>query len=201
MRIVASLLALVMRITAACALAFFATSAVADDDSDIQYSYSFQTIKHLHFCDFHTTIIHVPMLIKLTAAIIGDDTKPTDHKIRVMYIVEAFVAIPGKQTQFDLKEVKVLSGRIISNVFNTDLMASKNDDNRPSLGASYSITSEGSLALFYNLMAQNGAYTLAVELENQPMFGLDVKPTPKMNNPVTKWLECSIALSRNKLPQ
>ena len=191
---------LATRIAAACALAFFATSAVADDD-DVQYSYTFQTIKRLHFCDFNTMIVHVPMMIKLTAAVIGDDTKPADHNVRVMYMVEAFVAVPGKQTQFDLKEVKVLSGRIISNVFNTDLMASKNDDNRPSLGASYSITTEGSLALFYNLMAQNGTYTLSVELENQPILGLDVKPTPKMDDPVMKWLKCSIAVSRNKLPQ
>ena len=101
-----------MRIAAACALAFFATSAVADDDLPIQYDYTFQTIKPLHFCDFHTTIVHVPMLIKLTAAIISDDTKAADHSTRVMYMVEAFVAVPGKQTQFDLKEVKVVTGRI-----------------------------------------------------------------------------------------
>jgi hypothetical protein len=78
------------------------------------------------------------------------------------------------------------------------LRRTKSDDK--GLGATYFITSEGSLALFYNLMAQNGTYTLAVELENQPIFGLDVKPTPKMDDAVKKWLECSIAVSRNKLP-
>lgn len=77
-------------------------------------------------------------------------------------------------------------------------MASKNVDK--GMGASYSITSEGSLALFYTLMVQNGTYTLAVELENQPVLGVDVKPTPQMNDPVMKWLKCGVAISEHKPP-
>jgi hypothetical protein len=45
-----------------------------------------------------------------------------------------------------------------------NLHASKNVDNGP--GASYNITSEGSLALVTNLMTMRGAYTLAVDFES-----------------------------------
>jgi hypothetical protein len=92
-----------VRIIAACALAFFATSAVAEnlviDDASVQYGYSFETLGSQHFCDFTTVMAKAPMVIKLTAAYVTDDARPKDQDIRVAYIVEAFVIGPGKNSK------------------------------------------------------------------------------------------------------
>jgi len=92
-----------VRIIAACALAFFATSAVAEnlviDDASVQYGYSFETLGSQHFCDFTTVMAKAPMVIKLTAAYVTDDAKPKDQDIRVAYIVEAFIIGPGKNSK------------------------------------------------------------------------------------------------------
>jgi hypothetical protein len=192
-----------VRIIAACALAFFATGAVAEnlvmDDPSVQYTYSFETRGPLHFCDFATIMGKGPILIKLTAAFITDDTKPKDEDLTVGYIVEAFAAAVDENSQLKSKQVKVVSGRIISDIFNSDLMASKAVDK--DLGATYTIPSEGSLALFMNLLTIRGAYSLAVEFENNSSLIINVKPTPEIFNPANKWNACSIAVMQHQRPQ
>jgi hypothetical protein len=61
------------------------------DDARIQYTYSFSTLGPRHFCDFATTMAKAPLVVKLTAAFVTDDTKPKDQDVTVAYIVEAFV--------------------------------------------------------------------------------------------------------------
>lgn len=193
-----------MRIITACAFAFIATGAVADnlviDDARIQYVYSSDTRGPLHFCDFATTMMKAPMVIKLTAALITDDTKPKDKDLTVAYIVEAFViGAPKGSTKLEPHQVKVVGGRIISDIFNSDLMASKNVDK--DLGASYTIPSEGSLALFMNLLTIRGAYTLAVDFENNSSLVVNVKPTPEIFDPAQKWNLCSVAIMQHQQPK
>jgi hypothetical protein len=96
------------------------------------------------------------------------------------------------------KQVKVTAGRIISDIFNSDLHATKNFDR--DLGASYNIPSEGSLALFTNLITIRGAYTLAFELENHSSLIVNVKPTQEIFDASEKWNKCSIALMQHQLP-
>jgi hypothetical protein len=191
-----------VRIVVTCALAFFATSAVAEnlvmDDARVQYTYSFETRGPLHFCDLATVMAKAPMVIKLTAAFITDDTKPKDKDLTVTYIVEAFVVRAGNNSQLESKQVKVTAGRIISDIFNSDLHATKNFDR--DLGASYNIPSEGSLALFTNLITIRGAYTLAFELENHSSLIVNVKPTQEIFDASEKWNKCSIALMQHQLP-
>jgi hypothetical protein len=143
-----------MRILAACAFAFLATCAVAEglvlDDVRVQYSYTFETLGSQHICDLATTMSKAPTVIKLTGAIITDDAKPKGQDITVGYIVEAFVVGPGKTGKLEPHQVKVITGRIISDIFNSDLHASKNID--WDLGASYNIPSEGSFARFTNVL-------------------------------------------------
>lgn len=185
---------------AACALAFFATTAVAEktviDDPVIQYSYTYNTIGSQHFCDLATVMWimwkKVPMEIKLTAAFILDDTKPKDKNLSVMYVVEALDARAKKN-------VKVIGSRIISDVFDSNLNASKLIDNQGA--AAYAITAEGSLALFENLMTAPRAYALAIEFENNANLTINVKPTPEFFGPSAKWLECSVAITKDRPPQ
>ena len=186
-----------------CALAFFAATAVAENlvlnDPIVHYGYTYETRGSLHFCDFSTTMTKppLPMFIKLTAAFITDDKKPRDHDTTVAYIVEASFVRAFKPS-LDTQDIKVVAGRIISDVFNSDLMATKNADK--DLGASYNIPSEGSLALFTNLMTVRGAYTLAVEFENNASLTINVKPTPEMLDPSEKWLKCSVAIMQHQKP-
>lgn len=193
-----------MRIIAACVLAFFATSAVAEnlviDDARVQYTYSFDTRGPLHFCDLATTMAKAPMVIKLTAAFITDDTKPKDKDLTVAYIVEAFVVgAPKGSNKLESKQIKVVAGRIISDIFNSDLHAVRNVDK--DLGASYTIPSEGSLALFTNVLTIRGAYTLAVDFENNSSLIVNVTPTPEIFGPSEKWNLCSIAIMEHRPPQ
>jgi hypothetical protein len=192
-----------VRIVAACALAFFATSAVAEnlvvDDARIQYTYSFDVRGPLHFCDLATTMAKAPMVIKLTAAFITDDTKPKDKDLTVAYIVEAFVVgAPKGSNNLESKQIKVVAGRIISDIFNSDLHAVRNVDK--DLGASYTIPSEGSLALFSNVLTIRGAYTLAVDFENNSSLIVNVRPTPDIFSPSEKWNKCSIAIMQHRSP-
>lgn len=193
-----------MRIIAACVLAFFATSAVTEnlviDDARVQYTYSFDTRGPLHFCDLATTMAKAPMVIKLTAAFITDDTKPKDKDLTVAYIVEAFVVgAPKGSNKLESKQIKVVAGRIISDIFNSDLHAVRNVDK--DLGASYTIPSEGSLALFTNVLTIRGAYTLAVDFENNSSLIVNVTPTPEIFGPSEKWNLCSIAIMEHRPPQ
>src|SRR5947209_3967912 len=193
-----------MRIIAACMVALFATSAVAEnlviDNARGQYTYSYHARGPLHFCDLATTIANAPIVIKLTAAFITDDTKPKDRDLSVMYLVEAFlVRAPKGSNKLESKQVKVVAGRIVSDIFNSDLHASKNVDK--DMGASYAITSEGSLALFTNVLTIRGAYTLAIELENNSSLTVNVKPTPEISDPSEKWNKCSIAMMEHRPPQ
>jgi hypothetical protein len=165
----------------------FSTSAVAEnlviDDPAIEYHYTFNTIRSHHFCDLATFISEapIPISVKLTAAFVTDDAKPNDAT--AAYIVEAFL---------DGKDYKVIAARIISDIFNSDLHASKLVDKNPA--ATYAITSEGSLALFMNLMTISGKYTLAVEFENQSSLIVNVRPTADLVNQSMKWQKCGIAI-------
>ncbi len=190
-----------MRIIAACAFAFFATEAMAEsiviDDARVQYAYSFETRGPLHFCDLATTLIKAPMVVKLTAAFVTDGTKPKDNDLTVAYIVEAFaVGTPKGSAKIEPHQVKVVAGRIISSIFNTGLNAVKNTDN--GLGASYNITSEGSLALFTNVLTIQGDYTLGVDFEKNSSLIFNVKPTPEIFDASDKWNKCSIALMEHR---
>jgi hypothetical protein len=97
------------------------------------------------------------------------------------------------------KQIKVVAGRIISDILNSDLHAVRNVDK--DLGASYTIPSEGSLALFTNVLTIRGAYTLAVEFENNSSLIVNVKPTPEIFGPSEKWNKCSIAIMEHRPPQ
>jgi len=192
-----------VRIIAACAIAFFATSATAENlvinDARVQYTYWTDTRGPLHFCDLATTMIKAPMVVKLTAAFITDDTKPKDKDLTVAYIVEAFVVgAPKGSDKLESKEIKVVAGRIISDIFNSDLHAVRNVDK--GLGASYTIPSEGSLALFENVLTIRGAYTLAVDFQNNASLIVNVKPTPEIFGPSEKWNKCSIAIMQHQPP-
>jgi hypothetical protein len=190
-----------VRIIAACALGFFATSAVAENlvlnDPIIHYGYTFETRGSLHFCDFSTAMVKppLPLFIKLTAAFITDDKKPRDHDTTVMYIVEAAADV---KPSLETKDIKVLAGRIISDIFHSDLMATKNTDK--DLGASYTISSEGPLALFMSTI-RLGKYSLAVDFENNASLIVNVKPTPDIFEPSEKWNKCSIAIMQHQQPK
>jgi hypothetical protein len=190
-----------VRIIAACALAFFATGAVAEnlvmDDSRVQYAYTFSTVGPRHFCDFATTMSKVPLVVKLTAAFITDDMEPKDHDVSAAYVVEAFVVQAGKNSQMESKQIKVIAGRVISDVFNSDLHASKNVDR--DLGALYNFPSEDSYSRFTSLMIR-GAYKLAVELENHSSLIVNVRPTAEFLDTFEKWNKCSIAIAQHQPP-
>jgi hypothetical protein len=192
-----------VRIVVACTLAFFASAAIAEnivlDDPSIQYAYSFNKVGSLHFCDFATIIGKAPMVIKVTAAFITDDTKPQDKNANVMYIVEAFVVRAGNNSQFESKPVKVVAGRISSDSFKTDLHASKNIND--GLGASYTIPSVDSLAQFLSVMTITGAYLLSVEFEDHSIVNVDVKPTEKIFETSQKWNKCSAAIMQHQPPK
>jgi hypothetical protein len=191
-----------MRLVAASTLALFATSAIADnivmDDPSIKYVYTYETLGSLHFCDLATVIAKTPLAIKLTSAFVTDDAKPKNKDVTVVYIVDAFVAGIGKNSQLEFKQVKVVASSIISDSFHSDLHAIKNIDSH--LGASYTIRSEGSVGLFTNLMLR-GAYALAVEFENSPSLKVDVRPTAEILDPSEKWTKCSIAIMEHRPPQ
>src|SRR5271166_2941029 len=166
-------------VVAACVLAFFGTSAIAEspiwDDAIIQYTYAFETLGSQHVCNFATVMTKAARVIKLTAAFIYDDKKLKGQELTVSYIVEAFVR--DVKASLDTKQVKVVAGRIISDIFNSDLHATKNIDN--ALGASYNVSYGGSRAsLLTNLMTTRSAYTLVVEFENNSSLTVNVKPTP-----------------------
>jgi hypothetical protein len=187
---------------AASVLALFATSAIAEnvimDDPSIKYVYTYETLGSRHFCDLATVIAKAPLAIKLTSAFVTDDAKPKTQDVTVVYIVDAFIVDVGKNSQLEFKQVKVVAGRIISDVFRSDLHAMKNLDG--DLGASYTIRSEGSVGLFTNLMLR-GAYALAVEFENSPTLTVDVRPTAEIFDPSDKWTRCSIAIMQHRPPQ
>jgi hypothetical protein len=190
---------------AICGLALLARTAKAEDpivvtDARPNYTFTQDTRGSLHFCDLVTVVGKAPVLIKLTAAFITDDTKPKDHDLSVAYIVEAFIVGAAKgSNKIEPHQVKVLSGKIISNIFHTDLQASKNANN--DLGATYNITSEGALALFTNVVSVTGKYQLAVELERDTSLVFDVKPTLEIFDAGNKWNECSIAIMEHKTKQ
>jgi hypothetical protein len=128
-----------------------------------------------------------PRVIKLTAAFIYDDKKLKGQDLTVAYIVEAFVR--DVKASLDTKQVKVVAGRIISDIFNSDLHATKNIDK--DLGASYNVSYGGSRAsLLTNLMTTRSAYTLVVEFENNSSLTVNVKPTPESSGPSEKWMSC-----------
>ena len=188
-----------------CALTFLSMGAKAESptivaDARINYSFTQETRGSLRFCDLATVMAKAPMLIKLTAAFITDDTKPKDNDLTVAYIVEAFIVGTAKgSNKLEPQQVKVVSGRIISDIFHTDLHASKNSAN--DLGATYNITSEGSLALFMNVISITGKYRVAVELERNTSLVFDVKPTPEIFDAGEKWNKCSIAIMEQRPPQ
>jgi hypothetical protein len=97
------------------------------------------------------------------------------------------------------KQIKVAAGRVISDVFNSDLHASKNVDR--DLGASYLIPSEGSLALFTNALTIRGKYSLAVELENHSKLIISVRPTPEIYDAADRWSKCSVAIMQHQQPR
>jgi hypothetical protein len=191
-----------MRILAACAFAFLATGAVAEtimvDDARVQYSYTFETRGSQHFCDLATTMSKAPLVIKLTAAIITDDAKPKDQDVTIAYIVEAFVVGPGKNGKLEPHQVKVVASRIISDIFNSDLHATRNVDK--DLGASYNVPSWTSFSQFSNVLTLRGAYKLAVDFENADSLIVNVKPTPQLLGAAEKWNKCSIALLQHQKP-
>ena len=116
------------------------------------------------------------------------------------YIVEAFVVgAANGSSKSEPKQVKVVSGRIISNIFNSDVHASKNIDK--DLGASYSVTSEGSVALFTSLISVVGKYELAVGFENDLSVVFEVNPTSEIFDASDKWNLCSIAIMQHRSPQ
>lgn len=190
---------------AACALGFLATGAKAESptiitDAQTQYNYTYETLGSRHFCDLATVMAKAPMLIKLTAAFITDDTKPRDNDLTVAYIVEAFIVGAAKgSNKLEPKQVKVVSGKIISNIFHSDLHASKNVD--PGLGASYQIGSEGALALFTSIVSVIGKYDLGIELEHNTSLVFRMKPTPALSDAAMKWNECSVAIMEHRSPQ
>ncbi len=192
-----------MRIFAVCALALFATRALGEklvlDDAQIQYSYTSNTLEPQHFCDLATTISKAPMVIKLTAAFITDDAKPEDKNLTVAYIVEAFIVDSGKNGKLQPHQVKVVGGRIISDVFNSDLHATKLVDTN--FGASYSIPSEDSFGRFTRVLIFRGAYQLAVDFEDRSSLIVNVKGTPQLLDAGQKWNKCSIALMEHRTPQ
>jgi hypothetical protein len=198
------LAAMMVRVSAACALSFLSIGARAESptivsDARINYSFTQETRGSLHFCDLATVMAKAPMLIKLTAAFITDDTKPKDNDLTVAYIVEAFIVGAAKgSNKLEPHQVKVVSGRIISDIFHTDLHASKNS--AKDLGATYNITSEGSLALFMNVISITGKYRVAVELERNTSLVFDVKPTPEIFDAGEKWNKCSIAIMEHRQP-
>ncbi len=194
-----------MRILAACVLALFATCALAQklvlDDAQIQYSYAYNTPGTMHLCELITTISKAPMVIKLSAALGSDDAKPKDRDLKVVYIVEAFIVGPGKNGNLEPRQVKVVGGRIISDVFNSDLHATKNVDN---LDASYTIPLEGSLdqfSRFTRVLMFSSAYQLAVDFENNSSLIVNVRGTPQLLDAGQKWNKCNLALMEHRPPQ
>jgi hypothetical protein len=193
---------LAVRIIIACALAFVTTAALAEHPAvevHAKYNYSYETRGSLHFCDLATVLASAPIVVKLTAAVITDDTKPKDKDFTVAYIVEAFVVSISKTSRKpEPRQVKVVSGKIMSETFYTDLQASKNVD--AGLGASYNINSEGAFALFSSVITVTGKYRLAVEFENNESLILDVRPTPEIYDAATMWNECIIAIMEHRAP-
>ena len=194
-----------VRIIASCALALLATAAQAESpviviDPKISYSYTYETLGSRHFCDLATVIAKWPMLIKLTAASITDDTKPKDHDLIVAYVVEAFTfgAAEGSDKP-EPKQVKVVSGKIISNIFRSDLQATK--EVKPGLGASYQISLDRALALFMSVISVIGKYALAVEFEKNFSAVFRVQPTPELLDAATKWHQCSLDIVEHRSPQ
>jgi len=110
----------ILAVIAACVPALFSESVVAEnlvmDDPSIQYNYSYEKLGSQHFCDLTTMMAKAPMVIKLTAAFITDDIKPKDKDVKVAYVVEGFAARVGKNSQLEVKPIKVVAGRIISDV-------------------------------------------------------------------------------------
>jgi hypothetical protein len=184
-------------------LACFATSAVADNlvinDPSIQYAYTYQKLGARHFCDLATVMAKAPIVIKLTAAFVTDEAKPKDRNLTVAYMVEAFVVCAARGAPLESKQFKIIAGRIVSDIFHSDLHATKNVDR--DLGVSYNIPSEGSLALFTNLMTLHGAYSLAIELENHSTMLVKVNPTADILDASEKWTKCSVAIMRGRNPQ
>src|ERR1700756_4419709 len=115
---------------AASVLALFATSAIAEnvvvDDPSIKYVYTYKTLGSRHFCDLATVIAKAPLAIKLTSAFVTDAPTPKTQDVPVVFIVDAFIVGIGKNSQLEFKQVKVVTGRIISDVFRSDLHAMKN---------------------------------------------------------------------------
>jgi hypothetical protein len=186
-----------MRIVAACVLALFATCAVAGnfvwDEAQVQYSFTSNTFGSRHLCGFATSMLQPPMIIILTASSTVDDAKPEDKNITVTYAVGAYLTGPGRSGKLESHSVKVVAGRIISDVFNSDLHATKNVDD--GFTASYTIRSMDSFARFTKVLMLSGAYRLAVDLEKNSSLLINVNPTPEISDPVGKWNKCSIALN------
>ena len=186
-----------MRIIAACIFYFIAITAMAErltvDKPDVEYKYNFNTQGKLHFCDLAAAISQEFMLFRLTAAFISDDLKPKGSDISLIYVVDAFVLLRTGATQ-----IKINGGKIISDGFKSDLHASRGISK--DLSVYYSIESDGSRALFNNLMTMRGAYTLIVGLENGINMTINVNLTADIVGESQKWLKCIAALRERRLP-
>jgi hypothetical protein len=186
-------LALIYGATLVCWVGGALADDLTIDDARVQYGFTQEVRGPLHFCDLVTSISKAPIVVKLTSAFITDDGKPKENDLSVAYIVEAFV-VTGKSPA-DVKQVRVLAGRINSDIFHTDLNATKGKVS--TLGASYLIPSEGSLSLFLATMTR-GKFALVVELENQSTVTLNVRPSPEIFDPTEKWSKCSIAIMEHR---
>jgi hypothetical protein len=183
-------------IAAYMVLSSFVTGAMAEnlvmDHPSIHYGYNYETLGSRHFCDFATLAAKASIMVKLTAIFSTDDEKVTDQDLSVSYYVEAFLIHADKNSQLVPQQVKVVAARIISDVFNTDLHASKNVDT--GLGASYSITSEEALHQFTNVITLRGEYVLYVEFPTHDNLTINVQPTADILGPSQKWTKCSVAI-------
>jgi hypothetical protein len=181
-----------------CLIASAAADDSVIDDATVQYKYTFRTIKSAHFCDLATFLIKAPLTVKLTVAHIGDFTRPEGEGHWVTYMVEAFAAVsaPKKTPPFETRELTVVNGRIISDIFHSDLSAHKDVNGSPT----YFITSEGNLALFTALVGK-GLYALDVELDNHNHFIFNVTPTSELFKNFEKWSLCVIALTERRTPK
>jgi hypothetical protein len=172
--------------------------AVADDltidDAHVQYNYSYDKHGPIQLCNLATVALKDPIVVKLTSSFYIDERKAKDADLSMAYAVEAFVG----NNPADAKQIRVLAGRIISDVFDTDLHAEKAIGSI--IGAAYFIRSEGSRAPFVSVITR-GNFTLVVEFENRPTMTFHVRPTPEILEPSQKWSKCSVDIAEHRSAQ